>query len=489
LADPDIPGGWLARAAAVASRHPALITGRDVLDYGTLYERLGRLAAALSRRGLDSARPVAILSRSARRVALAAYLGWYLGYPVLPLDPRREDHLGLLAACGARWVFADPDLLASLPSGVRRLPASALDEVPDRQVPAPTIADPGAVQLIIPTSGTTGPPRGVMLSGHNLAAAVEGARARMALAAGDIWLGCLPLFHIGGLSILLRCAQACATVLVLDRFDAAQVWDVLTARRVTHLSLVPAMLASLLDAGADARPPPSLKAVLVGGGALSGALARRARAGGWPILPSYGMSEAASQVATLADMAADWDDGDVGPPLPHLRVAIVDGHGRPTAGTGRIRVSGPSVMLGYADPRDTSGLGLDQGGFTSSDLGFLDDRGHLHVIGRADAVLVTGGENVHPAEVERQLSLAPGVVDVAITARADPVWGDYLVAVVVGAVDECALARWCRAHLPSPLRPREFVFADELPRNAMGKLERRRLRALVAAGRADQVRR
>ncbi|MBI3140524.1 MAG: AMP-binding protein, partial [Rhodocyclales bacterium] len=321
------------------------------------------------------------------------------------------------------------------------------------------------------TSGSEGAPKAVMLSSANLAAAAQASNERLPLAPGDLWLDCLPLHHIGGLSILHRCACAGAAVLLHEGFDAAAVWRDLRARAVTHISLVPAMLARLLDAD-EGPPPPSLRCALIGGAALARPLFERAVAVGWPLCPTYGMSECAAQMATLLRPAAGaWREGLVGAPLAGFDVAI--------GGDGRIRLRGPQVMRGYLNPELRPGLGLEEGWFVTSDLGALDGEGRLTVLGRADDVFVTGGVNVHPLEVESCLAACPGVTDVAVTALPDPVWGDLLVALIVGSCTPERVREWGRERLAPAQRPRRVLAVARLPRNAMGKLERAALRALA----------
>ncbi len=336
---------------------------------------------------------------------------------------------------------------------------------------------PGCAELLISTSGSTGEPKQVMLSAANLEASVRASRNRIPLGPGDIWLDCLPLKHIGGIAITYRCAEAGAAVLLHPGFDAARVREDMEQHGVSHISLVPAMLARLLEGGP---PPAQLKYALVGGGPLSASLARRAHQSGWPICPTYGMSEAASQVATLAMFPPDWRQGMVGLPLPGISVEIVDENGLPVKGEGRIRVRGPSIMKGYANVAGEAGHGLLDGWFVSGDRGYLDEQGNLVVLGRCDDMLVSGGVNVHPAEVEGLLLDCPGVTDVAVTAVSDEVWGDRITALVVSD-DIQSIEGWCRDKLPSAQRPRLFVAVTALPRNAMGKLERKRLPAMARA--------
>ena len=319
--------------------------------------------------------------------------------------------------------------------------------------------------LIISTSGSEGQPRAVQLSNGQMTRATSAANARLSLQAGDAWLNCLPLYHIGGQSILWRCALAGASVVLHEGFEPTAVARDFARHAITHISLVPAMLARLLDAGIA--PPPSLRCAMIGGAALSLPLYQRGVAAGWPLRPSYGMSETGAQIATWQPHDGPWHEGLVGRVMPGHEVAI--------APDGRIRLRGPQLMLGYVD-----GSGLDADGwFTTGDLGRLDAEGRLTVLGRADDMLISGGKNVHPLEVESCLAACPGVIDVAVTGRPDPVWGDLVVALVVGQVDIEELQAHARRHLHSAALPRRVLRLDRLPRNATGKLERAALRQLA----------
>jgi O-succinylbenzoic acid--CoA ligase len=410
--------------------------------YAELWQRV-----SASRREARPEGPVAVEGGDPLDLFVAIHLAVTHGLPLLPLGPHLDtpEREHLLAVTGAE---ASADAPARLLDGP----------------PPPSPASPGtplpadATQLFMATSGTTGTPKAVMLSPANLGAAVAASSHLSRLAPGDTWLACLPLYHIGGLAIVLRCAAAGATVLLHRGFDPERVWADLERYRVSHVSLVPPMLRRLLDTAAGAPPPPALRMVLTGGGPLDPDLCREAVARGWPVCPTYGMSECASQVATLCPAPADWRHGEVGRPLPGVRVEVVDDAGETTAGEGWIRVRGPNVMRGYADGSGTPGIGLDPcGAFVTGDRGQLGDDGTLTVRGRGDATAVTGGVNVSPAQVERRMRACPGIDTVTVRAEPDPLWGAVLAAEVTGPWDRQRVEAWCRAHLPGPLRPRRLA--------------------------------
>jgi O-succinylbenzoic acid--CoA ligase len=328
---------------------------------------------------------------------------------------------------------------------------------------------PPGIAVVLATSGSEGEPRGVMLSDASLDAAAAAANHHLSLLPGDLWLDCLPLHHIGGLSILWRCTRAGAGVLLHEGFAAAAVANSLMNQPVTHLSLVPAMLARLLECGA--RPPGSLRHVVIGGAALSQILHDRATAAGWPLNPSYGLSETAAQVATHRTSDGPWHEGLLGRPLGANEFALT--------ADGRIRIRGPQVMAGYVD-----GGGVDDDGWlTTGDLGKIDESGRLTVTGRADDMLISGGRNIHPQAIESCLAACPGIRDVAVTGLPDPVWGDRIVALVVGDATPESIRGWCRTRLPGVALPRHIVRLPSLPRNATGKLERTALRRLAREAR------
>lgn len=333
-----------------------------------------------------------------------------------------------------------------------------------------------ALALIIATSGSSGQPKGVRLPWRAVAAASRISAKALHLRRGDAWLACLPLHHVGGAMIVYRCLRAGATAVVHEGFDVDTLARDLAARHpvaITHLSLVPPMLAQLLDAGVSpfgsrangAAGAPTLRCVLVGGAALTQTLFRRALAAGWPVCPTYGMTETCALATVNPRPGPAWEEGDVGRPLPGVRCA--------TGSDGTLRIATPARMAGYlgetAPPPEW---------IATNDLGAVDTNGHVRVRGRADDMLVSAGVNVHPLEVEARLAACPGVRETGVTGLADPVWGDVIACAYEGEAHEAALDDWCRAHLPTARRPRRFLRVEQLPRTASGKLDRRALPAL-----------
>jgi O-succinylbenzoic acid--CoA ligase len=308
------------------------------------------------------------------------------------------------------------------------------------------------------TSGTTGSPKPVVLSRGNFEASAIASAWNLGVAPGDRWLCVLPLHHVGGLAILWRSAIYGTTAVLHERFDPDAVLAAFQSGDVTIASLVPTMLRRLRDAGLSGAG--GVRAILLGGGPVPRDLLEWSAEVGLPVLQTYGMTETASQIATLRAEEAVQHHGSAGRPLLGVELRIGDG--------GEILVRGPMVSRRAL---------ADDGWLHTGDRGHLDEDGFLHVEGRLDDVIVTGGENVAPAEVEEVLLAHPGVADAAVAGRPDRDWGQAVTAWVVLAthVPDRELAAHCRALLAGFKVPKAFVRVDELPRNAAGKVVRRRL--------------
>lgn len=450
-----LPG--LDRAPAAA---PALAWPGGSLDYGGLRIAVETLAARAAGRGAPDS-PLAITTSSRLGLALGVLAALRLGRPVLPLDPARPDADACLAAVAPGGFIEDADVALALEGGARHAVTMAIVAAAPGSMPA----------LLVPTSGTTGgAARIAMLSRDALEAHAQASGAVLPpLGPGDRWLSCLPMASIGSLAALWRALRAGACFAFLERFDATAARR-LMAKGASHVSAVPAMLAPLAEVHAPAAR--GLRCLLCGGGPLSLQAAALARAADWPLWNGWGMTETASHVAA-GPVDADWQEGVVGRPLPGVAVTR-------DPLSGQLRVRGPMLMSGYARPGLVPGDGLDgDGGLTSSDLGEWLPDGRLRLLGRADDVIVSGGVNVHPQAVEDVLAACPNAGEVAVAGRPDARWGAVLVALYTGPAAAAALEHWARERLPAHLRPREFRQVAALPRNPMGKLQRRALATLL----------
>ena len=445
---------------------PHLYTTGGALDSADLQRELDHLRSHLKVNGVGKGKVLALVTDSSRLTALLFYACSRLGVALFPLDPlmTKPRRLSLLRQAGADFLIHQPDAFHS--SGYPRILS-----LPGKSKASP--AREAEIALIIATSGSSGSPKAVMLAPDALLAGASAANAILGFSAGDCWLNCLPPFHIGGMAIHCRAALAGAAVVLHQGFDAGRLWHDLKLFPVTHLSLVPAMLSRLLDV-ADGPPPSWLRVVLIGGDALNEGLAACALAAGWPLWVSYGMSETAALVA-----ASPATRERLSPPLGligGIQCEVVDESGQSTDGIGRIKLRGRSLMLGYANPLGMPGDGLDRNDwFLTSDLGQLDKQG-LRVLGRADGILVSGGEKIPPGVVEERLLDCPVIGAACVSGLTDTVWGQRLCVYYEGPATPEEVEAWCREHIQGAMRPRLFRQVQRLPLLSNGKIDRQAIR-------------
>jgi o-succinylbenzoate---CoA ligase len=414
---------WLPRAAA---RHPDRLAINE-LTYGQLLVEVDATARRLAGRGVRVGDRVAIALPPGDAFCIALHAVLRLGAVAVPIDLRLTARERERIAAGAVQVVDGP-VIASQDSSAR------LRDRHDLDAPA----------IVVHTSGTSGAAKEIVLTYGNWLWSALGSAVALGLDREERWLCALPLTHVGGLSIVLRSAIYGTTAIVHERFETERVLQTLMAPGgPTIVSLVPTTLQRLLDAGL--RDPPALRWALLGGAPSTTALQGRAAAAGVRVAPTYGLTEACSQVTTL------------GAPLFCTRVRL--------ASDREILVSGPTVAPG-AGPVLATG-----------DLGEWSSDGALRVIGRKADTIISGGENVAPAEVEAVLEAHPDVLEAAVHGRADPQWGEAVVATVVvdDGVEADELRAWCAARLASYKVPKDIAFARSLPRTGSGKLLRREL--------------
>lgn len=420
---------WLARAGANRADVPAVVAAEGTITYRDLDAAAHRVAAALRAAGISPGDRVGLVLAPGLAFARALHGTLRTGAVAVPVDPRLgpDDRSARLAGC-----------------------VTVIDEAaPESDGEIVVSGDHTTTAIVIHTSGTTSTPKPVELTHANWWWSAAGSAVALGHDPRERWLCAMPLSHVGGLSILLRAMIGGTTAILHPRFDPERIArDLAAPQGPTLISVVPTMLSRLLDAGLQR--PSSLRAALVGGGPIPPALLQRAEAAGVRCITTYGMTEACSQVTTG------------GPPLFCTRVTIADDD--------EILVRGPTVAPGTL---------ADDGWLHTGDLGALDERGVLRVTGRATDTIVTGGENVAPAEVEAVLETHPAVAQAAVHSRPDDEWGEAVIATIVLREGMRADADTLRAHVRARLAPfkvpKAMTFAAALPRTPSGKLLRRDL--------------
>jgi fatty-acyl-CoA synthase len=494
---------WIDRHAGFTPEQIALRFGDETITYREMASHVARAAGALATLGIAAGDRVAWLGQNppvtlvllfacARLRAMLVPLSWRLAAPEL----RR-----MLDDCAPAALFAEP----SFAETVERI-GSATPVPFAIGVPAPGWrdgnallaeaaplaasamgADDDAPAVICYTSGSTGTPKGAVLTQRALLFNAINSTHLHDLTRDDRVLTTLPLFHVGGLCIqTLPALHAGATVVLHPKFDAATTLDSIARYATTLTVLVPAQLDMLVAhpqwTGANLR---SLRCVTTGSMIVPARNFDALHARGIPLVQVYGATETAPIAAYTLPASAMRKPGTAGKAAVHCAVRLADAADRdvPVGESGEVLVRGPNVMAGYWQaPRETAAA-LAGGWFHTGDLGHFDADGDLWIDGRSKDLNISGGENIHPAEIENVLAEAPEIAEVAVVGRPDATWGEVVVAAIVTRSGDPLADADVRALLQDRIarykHPREIVYLRELPRSALGKLRRDELRRMV----------
>ena len=469
---PSLPDAAERALASRASRDPgsvALSWDRGRMSYGELNRRVEEFASSVRAMGVAGGAAVAISAPSSPRTVAALFGARRAGCVAVPLHeglaPEELEYARRLVNHSLHYDNA----------GLHDIPTNELARA------RPFASFPGVAVAIL-TSGSSAAPKAVALTGRSLAASASAVASRLGLSSGDRWGLCLSLGHIGGFSLLERAIATGASVRLWPSFDAGLVTQSLMQGEVTHLSVVPVMLRRIMERLGARRPPTTLRCVLVGGAGAPTSLLEEAWEMGIPVATTWGMTEAASQVASAPPALARSRPGTAGPPLAGTEVRCDS--------AGRLLVRGPTLAAALvrrpgaaADP-----IPLDrEGWFATGDVGRVDDEGLVWVKGRADDMILSGGLNVSPSHVEGVIQELDGVSDAVVFGVPDEEWGEVVAAVVEAdshVVDADGVDRHCRRRMARGRCPTRIVVVDELRRTHAGKVVRAGLeeRLAVAPG-------
>jgi O-succinylbenzoic acid--CoA ligase len=441
---------WLRRAAIDAGHRPFLIHGDEsVTTFAEMEHEVQRVVGSLRQHDVGVGDVVAVAPRNDPASVARLFAVPRTGAAVLILNARLGPVELANQLARAPAVAAFDGIGGLIDPGVGGGPDPSITVEPERD------------HSILFTSGSTGRPKPVRLSWGNLEASAAASAAVLDHNDGDRWYAALPMYHVGGLSILIRSARQRSALYLERSFDPIRAAALLVDGTATLGSLVAPMLRQILTV--EPGPYRGVKALLIGGGATPLDLLTEAVEAGLPVLPTYGMTETASQIATRP-LSDGLHPGHSAVPVPGARVRI--------GSDGVIEVDGPMVSPGYLGEPDRDGW------FRTSDVGELVD-GRLSVLGRADDVIISGGENIHPVEIERVLSDIEGVRSVVVVGVPNERWGEEVVAVVEGDVAPGALERHARYHLAGYKIPKRWVLVSSIPTVALGKPDRAAVRALA----------
>lgn len=490
---------WLEAHAAERPDKTALIFEDETLSYRELAARSARLAAWLqNERGLAPGARVAWLGFNTPDMLAMLFACARTGLVMVPLNWRLSDEelAAIVADAGAALAVVDrscaerSEALAGVPLVYARERRKGLSRLPDAEgdpgLTSSSFAAPERGVLLIYTSGTTGRAKGALLTQDALCYNARNAQHMHAMGEADRVLTVLPMFHVGGLNIQTLPALECgATVLLEARFEPGRTLDIIARLRPSLTVQVPATLVALLAHPAWAATDlSSLRACATGSTDVPVALIEAVHARGVPVIQIYGATETGPVAIYQCIEHARSHIGSIGRCGLHTEVRLVDEAGRDVdAGVaGEILVRGPHVAMGYWDHASREAQPFADGWFASGDVAERDAQGFFWFKDRRKHVIISGGENIYPAELERVLAASGVLREAAVAGRADPHWGEVPVVVAVRASAETErddVLGLFDGHIARYKQPKDVVFVDALPRNAMGKVEVQRLRELV----------
>ncbi len=511
-------GSILRDAARRSPDTTALVAGsadpaaRRRWTYAELLADAQGAAQALAARFEPSER-VAVVATSIPESLVLTYAAALAGVVLVPVNPalRAAELRHVLGQSGTAGAFVVPehrgqDLAATLDALRPELPAlrevvsfddwdafcavapSAPADSADLATRTPS---PDDVAQLVYTSGTTGAPKGALLTHRGMTNAARFGAMRFGMRPGDVYVQTMPLFHVGGQVVSFQLCQLSATAVLVPAFDPGLVLELVEAEAATLTCGVPTMLLALVEhPDFGRRDLSSLRAVSGGGAVVPAELVRHLEAAlGVQFAVVFGQTEACGFISqTHLDDAAEDKGATLGRPLPGVGARVVDPERGVAVGRGEVgelEVRGPNVMAGYHDLPEESAVAVGPGGWLrTGDLVTMDERGYLRMAGRLKEMIVSGGENIFPVEIENALLEHPDVAQAAVVGVPDPRWGEAAVAVVVPAAprspDPADLEAFLRERLAAFKVPRRWVLVDDLPRTASGKVQKHVVREQIA---------
>ncbi len=498
---------WIDRHACFAPDALALQCGATRYTYAGFARRVDEVAGRFAALGLGRGDVIAFLGLNNPEMLAMLFACARLGALLTPLNWRRAppELARTLAETRPQLVCAEPGFIAALGASAEQLRgvgclALGATEAPgwlewESVAPAPRVpvaGDESSPLLICHTSGTAGEPKGAVLTQRALLWNAVNSAHMHDLTSADRVLTTLPLFHVGGLNIqTLPALHAGAAVTLHPKFDVAAVFDAIAQQRITLTVLVPTQLVAMMEhprwATADLS---SLRVISTGSTIIGPDLVHKVAQRGVPLIQVYGSTETCPIATYVRAADAMRKAGSAGAPALHCEIRIVDEAGQdlPHHADGEILVRGPSVMQGYWNAPEATAAALQDGYYHTGDVGHVDEEGYLYVVSRKKDMIISGGENIYPAEVESVLAGCRGIEEACVVGRPDQRWGEVVVAAVVrragatlGVQDVLALFD---GRIARYKHPREIVFLERLPRTALGKVRIEEVRAAVVdAGR------
>lgn len=484
----EILPNFLKNRASLTPNKEAIVFNKNRLTFQELYEKAYYTAGVLAAEGITKGDYVAFLVKNDLRTVITLLSLHLLGARAVLLNNRltANELLYQIKDSNSLFLIADDDFQLTAEDVLRN--SSSLKVIFKKELDTKPFQKPVVQETvhlndtctIMYTSGTTGFPKGVIQTYGNHWWSAVGNVLNAGLTDKDVWLCTVPIFHISGYSILMRSLMYGMKVILHESFDEKRVLTDLVQEKITIMSVVTAMLQRIEKAAKGAFPD-YFRYMLLGGGPASIDLISSCMNKGIPVYYSYGMTETSSQIVTLPPEDAARKIGSAGKPLFPAQLKILDEKGKELGANeaGEIVVFGPNVSKGYLNKEPHS---VD-GWFHTGDIGYKDSEGFLYVLDRRSDLIISGGENIYPAEIESVLSSITGIKEAGVVGMDDRKWGQVPIAFVVceegTEIPAAQILEVCKRKLASYKLPKEIRFIEALPRNASKKIVRRTLREWI----------
>ncbi|EOL50620.1 o-succinylbenzoate--CoA ligase [Enterococcus caccae] len=475
---------WLQKQVNERPDRPAFYWQDEVWSFAEVGHEVRCWVTAFSRKIPSEEKRIALFSRNSKEMYFSILALWELGKELVLLNTQ-------LSLQELRYQLADAEvnqivLATESMSFLTELESFTLIEMIQSEINDSLVDEITSVyQLettasIMYTSGTTGNPKGVLQCFSNHLASALATQENMEITEEDCWLCPVPLFHISGLSIIIRQLVLGCSFRLYSKFDAKTVTDDLAKNKGTVISVVAIMLQELLENYPETGYSSNFKAMLLGGGPISPKALKTCECYGIPVIQSYGMTETCSQVVALRFEDAAKKIGSAGKPLMGMAIKIVDSNEKQLESNhvGEILLKGKNVIRHYLNGEQWQTVKWTADGwFKTGDMGYLDEDGYLYLVSRLSELIISGGENIYPTEIEHVLLEFPGVIEVAVVGEPDEKWGAVPVAYIVGTptITTETINSFAKQYLAKYKLPKRIYLCHSLPKTASGKLAKHRL--------------
>ncbi|WP_062354780.1 o-succinylbenzoate--CoA ligase [Bacillus kwashiorkori] len=490
----EVIPNWLVKRASLTPNKIAIVFQGQVLTFQELFVQVKCTSKRLTTLGIKKGDRVATFLNNHIDTVITLHSLQLIGCTTILLNTRlsEQELLFQLTDSGVKHLIVDQSIFPIKSKiGVQIITKAELEQAEEAEFPLVrefTLTD---ICTILYTSGTTGFPKGVCQSYGNHWWSAIGSALNLGLHDNDTWLLSVPLFHISGFSILIRSVIYGIPIILHEKFDEKKINDELISGRTTIISVVSTMVSRLLEDLENRNYHPNFRCMLLGGGPISQSLLEKCKEKKIPIFQTYGMTETASQIVTLSPEYSMVKLGSAGKPLFPAQLKIIkDGMELQAMEIGEIVVKGPNVTSGYYNrPTANKESFTSDGWFFTGDVGYLDKEGFLYVVDRRSDLIISGGENVYPAEIENVIQSHKAIAEAAVTGINDQQWGQVPIAFYVVKkgyqVSEVELISFCQQRLAKYKIPKKWREVNELPRNGSNKILRRLLKQLVIDERID----